>query len=84
MARTSADLCSGLPERRPEVAAADAPQPRARLHAVVKLILVGVTAFAIGLVAMVAMRSFGWATGLLAAVGGPVLIATVVERLYAG
>ncbi len=78
----SAELHPGGPPLRRPVAEAANARLRVRLAALAKLAAVGGLAFAMGLVALVAMRSFGWAAGLLATVGGPVLIAKVVGRLY--
>jgi hypothetical protein len=76
---TSARSQFDIRERLPVVEAAAARW----LLALVKLALLGGVAFAVGVVAIVAMRSLGAGPGLLAAVGGPVLIAHTVERLYA-
>jgi hypothetical protein len=78
MTTSSVELHCGLPEGRLPIAAG----AKRWLAAVLKYAVVGGLAFAIGFLAIVAMRSFGWAAGVLASVSGPMLIASVVGRLY--
>ena len=82
MAISSAELHPGLPAGQPVVEPAPARSLRAGLLALVKLAVVGGLAFAVGFLAMIAMRSVGLAAGLAAAIGGPMLLANVLERLY--
>ena len=77
----SAEPYPDLPARRRRTAG-PAPSLRVRLTGLMKLAAAGGLAFAVGVLAMVAMQSLGWTAGLLASISGPMLIATTVERLY--
>jgi hypothetical protein len=73
----SAELHPGLRERRRSVTETRARSLPELLVALARLGLLGGLSFAVGLVAIVALRSFGWAAGLAASVGGPMLVANV-------
>jgi hypothetical protein len=78
----SAEPYPDVPAGRRRMAGA-ARSLRIRLAGLVKLAAVGGLAFAVGVFAMIAMSSLGWGAGLLATVSGPMLIASVIGKLYA-